>query len=405
MQTSKTWDLLIVGGGPAGLCAAKAAAEKGLSVLVLEKNLEIGSPVHTSGGSWTRELKAFGIPESFLHPVHHLEFISKMSKAAFHYDFPEICMLDVHAFYQYLAEQASLAGAVIYTNTTVKNPLLENGKICGVQAMRNGLPAEYKARIIIDAGGLGGVIARKMGLRTELAGYGKGAEYEIFTSNWQQDKTAILLGSDFSPLGYAWIFPYGKNRVRLGFGVLAPQCKDDPLPLLDNFINSDHPLARQLQPYSIVETHFGSLPNCGYLEKTYAENLLVCGDAAGHVLSISGEGIRPAMEIGKIAGTVAAEAIAKNDTSEAFLKRYEARWKRKYARSIELNTKLNEIIRQYNDTQWDKVLNILKDVDPAIVLALMKGYFDLNLLRLILTKNPGLFAHNAMQIVKKAITG
>jgi len=44
-------DVIIIGGGPAGLSAAKSAADSGASVFLFEKNKEIGSPIHTSGGT------------------------------------------------------------------------------------------------------------------------------------------------------------------------------------------------------------------------------------------------------------------------------------------------------------------------------------------------------------------
>ncbi len=404
MDYQQEFDIIVAGGGPAGLAAAMAAAAKGLSVLVLEKSLEIGYPVHTSGGSWTRELLELGIPERFMHPIKTLQFISNKSTASYDYAPAEICVIDIRGVYQYLAEQASLQGAVILTNTTVKEPLLADGKLCGVIAVRNGINTEYKAKLVIDASGFGSTIAKKMGLKNQALSYGNGAEYEIITSGWAQDKTAIMLGSIFSPVGYAWVFPFGANRVRVGIGIVAPKCKANPLELLEAFINSNHEIARQLQPYSIVETHLGSVPNAGYIDKTYADNLLVAGDSAGQVLGIAGEGIRLALEIGKMAGETAAAAIQKNDTSADYLKKYEATWKKKYARSISLNHTLNTIIGDFSDAKWDRVIGVLKEVDPEIILKMMKGYFDLNLITLILRKNPGLLAFKAIQLIKKTIS-
>lgn len=398
-------DVLIIGGGPAGLAAAKAASDGTLRVTVLEKSLEIGYPIHTSGGSWTRELRALGVPEQYIHPIRTLQFISSGNEASFDYDFPEICVIDIRAVYQNWAEQASLQGAVIHTNTLAQELLYEEGKLCGVKAVRNGNPIIYKAKVLIDASGFSALVARQSGLSSPSQSYGKGAEYEIVTKSWSQDKTAILLGSAFTPVGYGWVFPYGKHRVRVGVGVLAPYSKAEPMPLLEAFLAGSHPLAQKLQPYSILETHFGSVPNSGYIAKSYADNLLIAGDAAGQVLGLAGEGIRLAYEIGMMAGQTAAEAIAHGDTSEQQLARYETLWKKKFARSIDLNARLNGIVSSYTDAQWDRALDILKDVDPEIVLALMKGYFDLRLVKLILSRNPGLFAHNAMKIIRKAVTG
>ncbi|MBM4399412.1 MAG: hypothetical protein FJ041_03665, partial [Candidatus Cloacimonetes bacterium] len=82
---------------------------------------------------------------------------------------------------------------------------------------------------------------------------------------------------------------------------------------------------------------------------------------------------------------------------------YETLWKKKYGRSITINRLMNDIITGYSDAKWDKVITVLKDIDPEIALAMMKGYFDMKLLKLILTKNPALLAYRAMQIIRQAI--
>ena len=59
---SERYDTVIVGGGPAGLALAEPLALAGMSVLVCERNAQIGVPVRTSGGSWPRDLRELGCP-------------------------------------------------------------------------------------------------------------------------------------------------------------------------------------------------------------------------------------------------------------------------------------------------------------------------------------------------------
>src|SRR5450631_4289892 len=91
MQT----DLIIAGGGPAGLSAAATAARLRCSVLVLEQNHEIGSPIRTSGGSFIQELDALGIPAHLYHPIGRGRFLSPNKSADFHYPVPKFCVMDV----------------------------------------------------------------------------------------------------------------------------------------------------------------------------------------------------------------------------------------------------------------------------------------------------------------------
>src|SRR5271169_1595635 len=126
-------DVIIAGGGPAGLSAAEALALRGRRVLVLEQNHEIGSPIRTSGGSFISELDALGIPPRLYHPISRVRFLSPNNVAVFDYPDPVLCVIDVRGTFQFLAERAIAGGAQIRLSTPVTAPVLDAQRVTGVR--------------------------------------------------------------------------------------------------------------------------------------------------------------------------------------------------------------------------------------------------------------------------------
>src|SRR5690242_10392204 len=115
--------VLIVGGGPAGLAAAEAVASQGVRTVVLERQNEIGYPVHTSGGSWISDMKALAIPEHLYHPITKVIFVSPKREVVLRYNPAVACVVDVRGLYQYLAGRAIAAGAQLHMRHTVEQVL------------------------------------------------------------------------------------------------------------------------------------------------------------------------------------------------------------------------------------------------------------------------------------------
>lgn len=397
------YDIVIVGGGPAGLSAATYATRLGAKVAVLEKSKEIGCPIHTSGGSWIDELRKLNIPKKFMHPINKGDFIFGKTKITFEYKNSPACILDVRGLYQYLAEQASLSGAEIFVNAYAEGPIIENKFVKGVIAIINGNELKIASKLVIDASGFNSVIARKIGIISKFECFGNGAEYELVSSSWEQDRVAFIYGSRIAPAGYGWVFPCGNNRIRVGTGIIHPVTDKNPTKLLNDFLSSNDDLAQQLKPFSRIEYHRGLIPNVGVVSKTVANGLIVVGDAAGQVSGITGEGIRFAINIGRIAGRIAAEAINKNNITEKHLTKYEQLWRKKYERIFKISYEINKRLRYYTDKDWEKKVKYLDQIDSDIFVEFLKSNFSINLILKILAKQPSILSNGVFQIIKKMV--
>jgi len=386
-------DVLIVGGGPAGLAAAEAAANRGASVLVLERQNEIGYPVHTSGGSWVSDMQALGIPQHLYHPVSKVYFVSPHREVPLNYNPAVACVMDVRGVYQHLAGRAVAAGAAIRVRHTVEQTLLENGRVLGVTAKNHvSERITLHAAVTIDASGF----SRHIGVRTAMGKafhrYGYGAEYDLYAPHYPQDELYLIMGSRFAPRGYAWAFPRGNGRVRLGVGVLHPDSDDDARSYLDSIVQNLPQLHDKFRDASPIEYHTGLFPSEGPLEAFSRDGLLLAGDSGGHGSTLVGEGIRFAIYAGQMAGSVAAEAVKADDTSASFLARFDKQWRARFGRDMDISYLINRRIANYSDEQWDNALDLMHRLTPTQMAQALRGDFTAGLVLGVLARNPGLVA-------------
>lgn len=386
-------DIVIVGGGPAGLAAAEAAAREGVRTLLLERQNEIGYPIHTSGGSWISDMQALAIPEQFYHPITRVYFVSPHREVLLHYNPAVACVVDVRGLYQHLAGRAIAAGARLRLRHTVEQTIMENGRVLGVTARNHlGEHLSLRADVTIDASGF----SRHVGVRVDMGKafhrYGYGAEYDMYAPNYPQEELFLIMGSKFAPRGYAWAFPRGNGRVRLGVGVLHPDCDEDARVYLDRIIHDVPQLADKFRDANPIEYHTGLFPSEGPLERFSRDGLLLAGDAGGQGSTLVGEGIRFAIYAGQIAGDVAAEAVKAGDTSAVFLGRFDKAWRARFGRDMDIAYMINKRIANYSDEQWDGALDLMKRLTPAQVAQALRGDFSAGLVMGVLARNPGLIA-------------
>ncbi|HZR42032.1 MAG TPA: NAD(P)/FAD-dependent oxidoreductase [Ktedonobacteraceae bacterium] len=387
------YNVLIAGGGPAGLAAAAVAASQGVRTLVLERQNEIGYPIHTSGGSWIKDMKALNIPEHLYHPVTNVIFLTPHREVPLHYNPAVACVVDVRGLYQHLAGRAVTAGATIRVRHTVEQALQENGRVVGVTAKNHvSERVSLRADVTIDASGF----SRHIGVRTELGQafhrYGYGAEYDLYAPNYPQDDLYLIMGSAFAPCGYAWVFPRGNGRVRLGVGVIHPDCDEDARIYLDRIMHDIPQLAEKFKDASPIEYHTGLFPSEGPLARFSHDGLLLAGDAGGHGSTLVGEGIRFAIYSGHMAGEVAAEAVKAGDPSAAFLSRFDKKWRARFGRDMDIAYMINKRIATYSDEQWDNSLDLMKRLTPAQMAQAIRGDFSAGLIMGVLARNPSLLA-------------
>jgi len=393
------YDIAVVGGGPAGLSAACAAAKFKAKVILFEKDESIAHNIRTSGVTWIEEIEKLGISKEHYNPIKNYSFISPSNDVIIRGNTAKSCVLNVRSVYQHLAFLAAEAGSEIMVRSNVINVALNSeNRISGLKASTPKGDMVIGSRLVIDASGFNSSIARRLGLVSEWKRYGIGAEYECYCENVDRETWVLMVGRKYSDAGYAWVFPLSENRVRIGVGVGRPESNTDPLEKLNSIIDKKlKPLDKmgKIQP---IELHYGFIPNQGLRTSTVSDGLMLVGDSAGQANPLVLEGIRYAIEFGMLAGEIGAKSLAQNSNKESLLE-YERIWKSRVKSKINSALKVQSRWIGLSDEDWDREIEILRDLSSEEFLDFIKAEFTARKMARLALNHPKLVARQLFNTV------
>jgi digeranylgeranylglycerophospholipid reductase len=364
--------VLIVGAGPAGLAFAKETAAAGLTALVIERQREIAEHVRTSGMTATATVRRVGAPPETYHPLETLRVVAPATSAAFPATAETgFCVLDVRGFYRWLGAEATAAGARIVCRTAFRDVLWDGGAVAGCVAESSDHGRfEIRARVTVDASGHRAQVSKRAGLHPGFKRFGVGAEYELVAPHVDQQEAVLVVGERYAPSGYAWSFPWGGNRVRLGVGLHHADVRDDPKERLARLFREGSNVGLELAEAAITEYHYGLIPAETVANRFAGPGVVAVGDAAGHASLVVGEGIR----ISLLAGEMAAEAIIGAVRRHADLTKFEERFRRELGRELLVGARLNRrLAAPADDVRWNRRIELLGTMPPELVFDLLQS--------------------------------
>jgi geranylgeranyl reductase family protein len=363
MLTNNRFDLIIVGGGPAGAVAALYANKHNLKTLLLEKDVFprdkiCGDAISGKAMSVLWELglvdEAKKLPSRLIDsitlgsPAHYQTNIKLAANTA--KGTPAGLLIKREVFDNFLFQKAREKSAMCLENFKVSNLIFENETVKGVSGHLKGhtQKLEYYAPLVIGADGYNSVVARKTGLYNLDPGHWVVALRQYYKGiKGLHNQIEIHFVKEAQP-GYFWIFPLAEDYANVGVGMLHKTIKSRGIDLKEvllNVVNSPAFKERFSAAQPMENPRGWNLPVASMHRKNYGNGFILTGDAAGLIDPFTGEGIGNALVSAKYAVETAVKAFENQNFSAEFLQIFDTiLWKR-LGNELAVSSKLQKIGR------------------------------------------------------------
>ena len=371
MATRYDCDVAVIGAGPAGSRTARDIAAGGFRVKLLEEHRRIGVPSHCSGLISLRTLAEAQIGEEAA--IHHIRgayiHTAGGERLALGGEEVRAVAIDRVRWDETLCEQAQQTGAELVRARLVHAERERDG--VRLYAQRDGKDLSLTARLVVGADGAHSRVARSLGLRgpSEKV-YCLGIEGRLTgdRDGFRDDFVHVFVGRELAPGWFGWIIPTGDGRVRVGIGSHGAE---KPIHCYRRLREAFPQLLSAIEP---CRFYGGTIP-LDFAPRSYADNVLLAGDAAGQVKPFSGGGIYTGLVGARHAAATAVSALAQDDLTAAALASYERAWKKEIGRELTRSLKIRRFGLTLADAELDRVVRVLNH-HALRALALRHGDID-----------------------------
>lgn len=330
------FNIHVIGAGPSGCVFAREAARLGLKVIVSEEHRRIGRPVQCSG------------------------LISKAGLDSLNVDYSPAIQNSIKGAFIYSSNGVELfvrggdVKAHVVNRAILDELLAEAAESEGVKIrLGDRFKGEREGEVLVGADGVTSTVARMFGF-PRIGNFVVGVQCDFTSANVEDvDNIMLFLSNKSFPGFFGWFIPLNEKMARVGMG--ASLGTMDIWMRFRRFIKHHpivSPLLNNAKELSKVAGTIPISPRC----KTVKKDILLIGDAAGHVKSTTGGGV----VFGTEGAMLAARCVAESYVENRPLSEYELLWKKAFGRDLDLHGKIRSFLNSLSDEQIDTYLSLAK---------------------------------------------
>ena len=343
----ETYDVIVVGAGPAGLNTAWLIAEKGYSVLVLEAKEEVGKDVICTGILGKETFERFDFSRaSIINEVQKVRIVSPFGTTLF-YDHPSsfAFVVDRKKFDKSLLQSALNRGVEVALSFKVSDARVQEDHVRVTGTDGDSKDREFRGKVMILSTGVEHDLNKKLGLGYPRR-FVKAAQKYIRYGG--KEDVSLLVGNKIAKGGFGWIVP-----VEDGMALAGLMTEANPKSSFSTMMNlcELEEEGEELQLKPIAQ---------GVVSKTFGERVLVVGEAAGQVKTTTGGGVFFGLVCAEIASNVIDQSFKDGDFSDKKLSLYERQWKAQIGTEIRLGTVARNFCGKLKDQQVEKIFSLVQ---------------------------------------------
>ena len=333
------YDAIVGGGSVSGLLAAREMSSKGLKVLVLEEDHEIGTPEHCGGVVSQKALESLGIIprlKTIDNEVKTAVIRTKNSSFEINSEYQKVIVIDRRSFDKEIAFQAQKNGAEINTRSSIISVSIEEGrfkvKIQGGKV--------FVGKFFVDARGVGTLVNK--GKRNIIPS----GQFEVYAPWIMKDTIEVIFDSDLYPGFFAWIIPTGEGKGKVG----VAGKNINPNLSIERFLET------RGKPYSIIRKIYAPIWISGYVKPFSNGKNIIVGDAAGQTKPTTAGGIFTGGMGGIYGGRAISESILE-DNGTPSLDQYENNWLTQFGSEFDKLLFFRKLLERLDNKALDKIFS------------------------------------------------